>query len=290
MDKIILGPSRRTRQDFQYYRQIKSHLNEIEGKRSKSMIKIAKAEVDPFPHQCRYYKPCQEIVNNPSYNYGHFKRVHPWTEDEQEFLLALFEESPNSKNVYILSALYGRSEDELRSFFKSQEKRIPKWSKKEKEIEDVHELINNQIQTLRTNNRVRLAKEAVDKKIDNYWEREATQVGLFTIEPASVETEAFTGLINPFPTNIKDIQSQDYLNPPNPIGSKDFYKNIVDALLEKHKYWIDEAQRLKNRILVLDAQIIELKNKLEEKMDEPELSTEELAEYNEQLNQIYQGF
>ena len=189
-----------------------------------------------------------------------------------------------------MSALYGRSEDELRSFFKSQEKRIPKWSKKEKEIEDVHELINNQIQTLRTNNRVRLAKEAVDKKIDNYWEREATQVGLFTIEPASVETEAFTGLINPFPTNIKDIQSQDYLNPPNPIGSKDFYKHIVDAILEKHKYWTTEEQRLKNRIQELDNQISELKNKLAEKMDETELSTEEVAEYNEQLNQIYQGF
>jgi len=96
------------RTDFQYYRQVKSHLNEIEGKSNKSMIKIAKSTVDPFPHQCRYYKPCKEIVHNPSYNYGHFKRVHPWTEDEQEFLLTLFEESPNSKNIYMLSALMGK--------------------------------------------------------------------------------------------------------------------------------------------------------------------------------------
>ena len=110
MDNIKLGSGRRTKQDFQYYKQVKSHLNEIEGKRSKSMITVAKSAVDPFPHQCRYYKPCQAIVNNPSSNYGHFKRVHPWTEDEQEFLLTLFEESPNSKNVYMLSALYGRSE------------------------------------------------------------------------------------------------------------------------------------------------------------------------------------
>ena len=170
MDNIKLGPGRRTKQDFQYYRQIKSHLNEIEGKRSKSMITVAKSEVDPFPHQCRYYKPSQEIVNNPSSNYGHFKRVHPWTEDEQEFLLTLFEESPNSKNVYMLSALYGRSEEELRNFFKSQNKHIPKWGKKEKEVEDIHELINEQIQNIRTNNRIRLAKEEQDKQMDEYWD------------------------------------------------------------------------------------------------------------------------
>ena len=275
MDNIKLGSGRRTKQDFQYYKQVKSHLNEIEGKRSKSMITVAKSAVDPFPHQCRYYKPCQEIVNNPSSNYGHFKRVHPWTEDEQEFMLTLFEESPNSKNVYMLSALYGRSEEELRIFFKSQEKRIPKWSKKEKEVADIHELINNQIQTIRTDNRVRLAKAEQDKQIDDYWDKD-NDPSLF--------------LLNPFPVNVETIQAQDYLNPPHPIGSKDFYKHIVDAILEKHKYWTTEEQRLKNRIQELDNQISELKNKLAEKMDETELSTEEVAEYNEQLNQIYQGF
>ena len=275
MDNIKLGSGRRTKQDFQYYKQVISHLNEIEGKRSKSMITVAKSAVDPFPHQCRYYKPCQAIVNNPSSNYGHFKRVHPWTEDEQEFLLTLFEESPNSKNVYILSALYGRSEEELRDFFKSQSKHIPKWSKKEKEITDVHELINNQMQTIRTNNRVRLAKANQDKQMDEYWDN---------------TEDLAVSLLNPFPIDVEKIQAQNYLNPPNPIGSKDFYKNIVDALLEKHKYWIDEAQRLKNRIQELDNQIIELKNKLGETLNDTELTEDEVAEYNEQLNQIYQGF
>lgn len=275
MDKIKLGSGRRTKQDFQYYRQVKSHLNEIEGKRSKSMITVAKSAVDPFPHQCRYYKPCQEIVNNPSSNYGHFKRVHPWTEDEQEFMLTLFEESPNSKNVYMLSALYGRSDEELRNFFKSQDKKIPKWSKKEKEIADIHELINNQIQTIRTDNRVRLAKAEQDKQIDDYWDK---------------ENDPLVALLNPFPINVETIQAQNYLIPPDSIGSKDFYKNMVDALLAKHKYWIAEEQRLKNRIQELDNQISEIKNKLAEKMDETELSTEEVAEYSEQLNQIYQGF
>jgi len=275
VDKIKLGSGRRTKQDFQYYRQVKSHLNEIEGKRSKSMITVAKSAVDPFPHQCRYYKPCQEIVNNPSSNYGHFKRVHPWTEDEQEFMLTLFEESPNSKNVYMLSALYGRSDEELRNFFKSQDKKIPKWSKKEKEIADIHELINNQIQTIRTDNRVRLAKAEQDKQIDDYWDK---------------ENDPLVALLNPFPINVETIQAQNYLIPPDSIGSKDFYKNMVDALLAKHKYWIAEEQRLKNRIQELDNQISEIKNKLAEKMDETELSTEEVAEYSEQLNQIYQGF
>ena len=275
MDNIKLGSGRRTKQDFQYYKQVKSHLNEIEGKRSKSMITVAKSAVDPFPHQCRYYKPCQELVNNPSSNYGHFKRVHPWTEDEREFLLTLFEESPNSKNIYMLSALYGRSDEELRDFFKSENKRIPKWGKKEKEVADVHELINTQMQTIRTNNRVRLAKAEQDKQIDDYWDR---------------SDDASLSLLNPFPINVEIIQAQNYLIPPDPIGSKDFYKNTVDALLAKHKYWVAEEQRLKNRIQELDNQIIELKKKLEEKMNETELSTEEVAEYSEQLNQIYQEF
>ena len=275
MDNIKLGSGRRTKQDFEYYRQVTSHLNEIEGKRSKSMITVAKSAVDPFPHQCRYYKPCQEIVNNPSSNYGHFKRVHPWTEDEQEFMLTLFEEAPNSKHVYELSALYGRSEEELRTFFKTQKKRIPKWGRKEKEITDVHELINNQMQTIRTNNRVRLAKSEQDKQIDDYWNK---------------ESDPLLSLLNPFPLNPEKIQAQNYLIPPDPIGSKDFYKNMVDALLAKHKYWVAEEQRLKNRIQELDNQISEIKNKLGETMNEKELTEEEVAEYNEQLSQIYQGF
>ena len=185
---------------------------------------------------------------------------------------------------------YKQIKNHLDDFFKSQNKKIPKWGKREKEIAEVHDIINNQMQDVRTNNRVRLELAQRDTYMDTYWQEE-TQVGLFTVEPAS--TEAFSGLINPFPVNTKEIQSQNYLteiNPPDAIGSKDFYKNIVDALFEKHKYWVDEAQRLKNRILVLDTQIIELKNKLEEKMNEPDLSDEEVAEYNEQLNQIYKGF
>ena len=152
---------------------------------------------------------------------------------------------------------------------------MSKNSKKEKEVADIHELINNQIQTIRTDNRVRLAKAEQDKQIDDYWDKD-NDPSLF--------------LLNPFPVNVETIQAQDYLNPPHPIGSKDFYKHIVDAILEKHKYWTTEEQRLKNRIQELDNQISELKNKLAEKMDETELSTEEVAEYNEQLNQIYQGF
>lgn len=272
MDNIKLGSGRKTKQDFEYYRQIKSHLNEIEGKRSESMIKVAKSAVDSFPHQCRYYKPCEEIVINSSHNYGHFKRVHPWTEDEQEFILTLFEESPNSKNIYMLSALYGRSEKELRNFFKAKNKRIPKWGRKEKEVADVHELINEQIQNIRTNNRIRLAKVEQDKQMDAHWDNTDDQ------------------LLNPFPINVEIIQAQNYLIPPDPIGSKDFYKNIVDALLEKHKYWVTETQRLKNRIQELDNQVSELKNKLTETMDDTALTEEEVAEYKEQVQEIYKEF
>lgn len=292
MDKIVLGSGRRKKQDFQYYKQVKSHLEEIEGKVNKSMVRIGKADVDKFPHQCRYYKPCQEIVINPSGNYGHFKRVHPWTEDEQEFLLTLFEESPTGKNIYLLSVLYGRSEEELRNFFKSQNKKLPKWGKREKEISEVHEVLNTQIQEIRTNNRIKIVKDKNDNLMDRYWENEV-QVGMSTVVSES-ESDSFSELINPFPVNPQEIQSQNYLTatptPPDAIGSKDFYKNTVDALLEKHRYWIAEEQRLKNRIQELDNQIIELRNKLDEKINEPELSEEEIADYKEQMNSIYQGF
>tara|TARA_R110002020_G_scaffold146184_2_gene320657 strand:+ start:886 stop:1749 length:864 start_codon:yes stop_codon:yes gene_type:complete len=287
VDKIVLGSGRRKRQDFQYYRQVKSHLEEIEGKVNKSMVKIAKADADPFPHQCRYYKPCKEIVLNPSHNYGHFKRVHPWTEDEQEFILTLFEESPTGRNSYLLSALYGRSEEELRGFFKSQDKKIPKWGKREKEIEEVHYLINSQIQEVRTNNRIRLEKNKSEELINQYWEREENQVGLLPV------SSVLTSEADSLPANKQEIQSQDYLSGsqvPDEVGSKDFYKNLVDALFEKHKYWIEREAHLKTRINELDNQIIELKNKLEEKIQDPEITPEELAEYSEQMNQIYQGF
>ena len=263
---------RKPRYDFQYSKQVKSHLDEIEGKRSESMITVAKADVDKFPHQCRYYKPCNEIVNNPQNNYNHFKQVHPWTDDERAFLLTLFDESPNNKNVYILSALYGRSEEALCAVFKAQNRRIPRWSHKEKEIADVHELINNDIQTLRADNRVRVSKAEQDKQIDAYLDK---------------DNEASVALLNPFPISVETIQTQDYLNPPHPIGSRNFYKHIVDALLEKHKYWTAEEQRLKNRIQELDNQNSELKNKLAEKMDETPLSEDDDVEHWEQLNQIY---
>ena len=89
---------------------------------------------------------------------------------------------------------------------------------------------------------------------------------------------------------VEEIQTEDYLIPPDSIGSKDFYKNMVDALFEKHKYWVDEAQRLKNRIQVLDNRIIELQNKLAETMDNTALTEEEIAEINEQVQQIHKDF
>ena len=123
MTEIKLGTRRKRNHDYQYVREIKNHLNSIvnpEGRENMvNFAKAGKSGADPWPHQCRYYKPCKEIVNNWTHNYAHFKRVHPWTDNEREYLLTLFEESPNSKNVYILSFLYGRSESELKEFFKA---------------------------------------------------------------------------------------------------------------------------------------------------------------------------
>lgn len=262
MDNIKLGSGRK-REDFQYAKQIQKHLNSIVKEGEKKMTTInSKAEADSWPHQCRYYKSCEELVQNPSHNYGHFKRVHPWTDEERDFLIKLFEKCPTSKNVYILSVLYGRSENELKSFFKTQVARIPKWGKKTDEIASIHEMLQQDIKRLRSENKTKVVE---------------------------ISTEVPMQLtLDPIPSKVEEIQSQNYLTPPDKTGSPTFYKNLVDALFEKHKTWVERENHLKNRIIELENTITELRNKLEETMNETQV--EEMAEYNEQITQIYQGF
>jgi hypothetical protein len=241
------------------------------------MVDFSKSVADPWPHQCRYYKPCKEIVNNFTHNYTHFKQVHPWTDDEREYLRTLFEESPNSKNVYILSFLYGRSESELKNFFQTSTKHIPKWGKKAKEVTVAHEMINSQMQDLRLKHRTKIEKEIHDRPINLYWEKEA--------EPPKFEL---------IPSSTVEIQSQNYLIPspatPDKVGSKEFYKSLVDALFEKHEAWIERETHLKNRVQELENTISDLKCELSKKIDEIVISDEEEAEYNEKINKIHQGF
>ena len=269
MDTIKLGSGRK-REDFQYAKQIQKHLNSIVEEGDKKMTTVnSKAEADSWPHQCRYYKPCEELVQNPSHNYGHFKRVHPWTDEERDFLIKLFEKCPTSKNVYILSVLYGRSENELKSFFKTQVARIPKWGKKTDEIASIHEMLQQDIKRLRSENKIKV-------------EEISTEV------PVQLE-------LDPIPSKVEEIQSQNYLIPPDKTGSPTFYKNLVDALFEKHKTWVEREDHLKNRVIELDNTIIELRNKIAEltaELEEPveDMQVEEITEYNEQINQIYQGF
>ena len=279
MTEIKLGSRRKLERDYQYVREIKNHLNSIvnpEGK--ENMVDFSKSVADPWPHQCRYYKPCKEIVNNFTHNYAHFKRVHPWTDNEREYLLKLFEESPNSKNVYILSFLYGRSESELKEFFLKHTKHIPKWGIKAKEVDAVHETINSQMQELRLKHRTKIEKEVDDRRMASYWEKETA--------PPKYEL---------IPSGTVEIQSQNYLIPPpvqpDKAGSKEFYKNLVDAFFEKHEAWLERESHLKNRVQELENTISELKNKLVEKIEETVISDEEEAEYNEQINKIRQpGF
>ena len=294
MTEIKLGSGRRQKYDYQYIKQIKSHLNSIvnpEGR--ENMVNFSKSVADPWPHQCRYYKPCKEIVNNWTHNYAHFKRVHPWTDNEREYLLTLFEESPNSKNVYILSFLYGRSESELKTFFQTHVKHIPKWGRKAKEVDAIHDTINSQLQDLRLKHRTKIETEVIDKRMDTFWEH----VGEL---PTTTYTPAGTGdaqyqIYESIPSSVVEIQSQNYLIPPpaqpDKVGSKEFYKNLVDAFFEKHKAWLERETHLKNRVRELENTISELKNKLAEKIEETVISDEEEAEYTEQINQIRQpGF
>jgi len=279
MTEIKLGSRRKLNHDYQYVREIKNHLNSIvnpEGR--ENMVDFSKSVADPWPHQCRYYKPCKEIVNNFTHNYAHFKRVHPWTDSEREYLLKLFEESPNSKNVYILSFLYGRSESELKEFFLKHTKHIPKWGIKAKEVDAVHETINSQMQELRLKHRTKIEKEVDDRRMTSYWEKETA--------PPKYEL---------IPSGTVEIQSQNYLIPPpvqpDKAGSKEFYKNLVDAFFEKHEAWLEREAHLKNRVQELENTISELKNKLMEKIEETVISDEEEAECNEQINKIRQpGF
>ncbi len=280
MTEIKLGPRRKLNHDYQYVREIKNHLNSIvhpEGR--ENMVDFSKSVADPWPHQCRYYKPCKEIVNNFTHNYAHFKRVHPWTDNEREYLLTLFEESPDSKNVYILSFLYGRSESELKEFFKAHtyQNHIPKWGRKAKEVDAIHDTINSQLQDLRLKHRTEIETEVDDKRMDSFWEKET--------EPPKYEL---------IPNNIVEIQSQNYLIPPpatpDKVGSKEFYKSLVDALFEKHEAWIERETHLKNRVQELENTISDLKCELSKKIDESMISDEEEAEYNEKINKIHLGF
>ena len=279
MTEIKLGSRRKLERDYQYVREIKNHLNSIvnpEGK--ENMVDFSKSVADPWPHQCRYYKPCKEIVNNFTHNYAHFKRVHPWTDNEREYLLKLFEESPNSKSVYILSFLYGRSESELKTFFQTHVKHIPKWGRKAKEVNDINDEIYTGLQDLRLKHRTKIEKEVDDRRMASYWEKETA--------PPKYEL---------IPSGTVEIQSQNYLIPPpvqpDKAGSKEFYKNLVDAFFEKHEAWLERESHLKNRVQELENTISELKNKLVEKIEETVISDEEEAECNEQINKIRQpGF
>ena len=294
MTEIKLGSGRRQKYDYQYIKQIKSHLNSIvnpEGR--ENMVNFSKSVADPWPHQCRYYKPCKEIVNNWTHNYAHFKRVHPWTDNEREYLLTLFEESPNSKNVYILSFLYGRSESELKTFFQTHVKHIPKWGRKAKEVDDIHDTINSQLQDLRLKHRTKIETEVIDKRMDTFWEH-VGELPTTTYTPAGTEDAQYQ-IYESIPKSVVEIQSQNYLIPPpaqlDKVGSKEFYKNLVDAFFEKHKAWLERETHLKNRVRELENTISELKNKLAEKIEETVISDEEEAEYTEQINQIRQpGF
>ena len=279
MTEIKLGSKRKLGHDYQYVKQIRNHLNSIinpEGK--ENMVNFSKSVADPWPHQCRYYKPCKEIVNNFTHNYAHFKRVHPWTDNEREYLLKLFEESPNSKSVYILSFLYGRSESELKTFFQTHVKHIPKWGRKAKEVNDINDEIYTGLQDLRLKHRTGIEKEVDDRRMASYWEKETA--------PPKYEL---------IPSGTVEIQSQNYLIPPpvqpDKAGSKEFYKNLVDAFFEKHEAWLERESHLKNRVQELENTISELKNKLVEKIEETVISDEEEAECNEQINKIRQpGF
>ena len=279
MTEIKLGSKRKLGHDYQYVKQIRNHLNSIinpEGK--ENMVDFSKSVADPWPHQCRYYKPCKEIVNNFTHNYAHFKRVHPWTDNEREYLLKLFEESPNSKSVYILSFLYGRSESELKTFFQTHVKHIPKWGRKAKEVNAINDEIYTGLQDLRLKHRTGIEKEVDDRRMSSYWEKETA--------PPKYEL---------IPSGTVEIQSQNYLIPPpvqpDKAGSKEFYKNLVDAFFEKHEAWLERESHLKNRVQELENTISELKNKLVEKIEETVISDEEEAECNEQINKIRQpGF
>jgi len=288
MNQIKLGSGRKVKQDYQYVRQVTDHLKSIEKEgTNKSMVNYppvnSKSEADMWPHQCRYYKSCNEIVQNPTNNYGHFKRIHPWTDEERSFLLKCFEQAPNGKNVYILSVLYGRSEGELKTFFKQQFGNIPKWSKKNQEIAEVHLLLQSQMTTMRNSNSSKFKY----------------QVPSLTDEETEEQLEL---LIDPIPSDVTVIQEQNYISqpvtttPPHPMGSPDFYKNLVDTLFAKHEAWLERENHLKSKIIENEERIAELTAKLEESLttlkdlEQNQPDEESVADYNEQVTKIFQGF
>ena len=193
-----------------------------------------KESADPFPHQCRYYRGCQQsVLENRVDNKVHFDNAHPLTLDEEHFYLTIYRQSQGGKTVHELSILFGRSEDTIKQVLsKNGILSTPKWTKRGQEIEALHQ-------------KIKVNRAAI---VHDY-----TQL---------VEQHTFLDVGNnfPIPTDVESIQKQNYLT-----GEHDNAHTAVQQLLEQYGYlkdWKVEAeereQEYKDRIESLQNYAVKL--------------------------------
>jgi len=187
-----------------------------------------KASADPFPHTCRYYRGCstdpltarEMSLDNAVQNKAHFDDVHPLTIDEEHFYLTIYRQNPNGKTVHELSILYGRSEDTIKQILsKNSINDIPRWGRRSKEIEDLHQ-------------RIKMNRAAIVYD----WNVMVQSATLEPIEPT------FS-----IPTSVESIQGQNYLTGDQPDILSQMQNGLTagSQLLEQYtalKEWKVEAE------------------------------------------------
>ena len=199
-DKIKLGKRRpgvhkQDRLDRQHEDAMAG--KEVKTERYGSGIDIQsyhKESADPFPHTCRYYRGCTPVkiglftddkyLDNSVQNQLHFNDFHPLTIDEEHFYLTIYRQQPNGRTAYKLSILYGRSQDTIKQILnKNGILTIPKWTKRAKEIEELHQDI-------------RINRATIVHEYTNLVEQQTL-----------LDTEDTF----PIPTDVESIQRQNYL-------------------------------------------------------------------------------
>ena len=254
-DKIRLGEQRRPSKDFQQDRLNRSHERSMMGTQEITQNNYGsgntvkpwhKESSDPFPHQCRFYKGCEELITNPMHNLAHFGECHPLTISEKAFYFKVYLQSKTGKQLYELSILFGRSLDQVKEIIcdllgvkqLSEDPEFKRWSHRAKEIEP-------------TNERIRYNRAEIKYEYKQWMDN---------IENPSVDTVEeqleFTlvdrnnaPLINNYysiPQDIEEIQSQNYLSRPTNLTDDFDIISQIQSIINQYnelKIWKASAEQ-----------------------------------------------
>ena len=242
-DKIKLGEQSKVRRDYQQSRLNRNHEKAMSettvGQKNYGSNRPIKSHhkehADPFPHNCRYYKGCDEQIEHSNQNKPHFDRVHPLTHEEEHLYATVYNsqevaEYPGSKRIHELSILFGRSEDTIKNIlFKNGIINMSRWAKRDKEIKEFHEYISNN-----RNSIVYLYKKLAET----------------AKEPDPV--------LDYYPTNVNNIQSQDYISG----QSDDIIENQIRTIVKSTEDLLVQHHELRKWKLDAEVKIAEQRQQI----------------------------